>query len=336
MLKNIAKKIILNTGLLSVKRCFRHRTALILYYHSVADDPQEFSAYINTAIAIETERFRRHMQLLCKRYHPVTLDEIRRWLAGETELPPRSVAVTFDDGFADNYAVAAPVMEEYGIRGTFYLTAHSVEHQTLPWFCKVHYLFDRWTASGQSFEDNESGQRFRVDSPEERAVAYRHFGYPCARSPIEEQEKWIAKIESLIGVSYDSANAPKMMTWNQADELARRGHLIGNHTFSHPNVAHLTPEDQRSEIERSDRLLRERLACPIDHFSYPHPCLNPQWDTASQELIAKAGYKTIVLTEPGWVTRQASPLQLPRVTIGNLTSDEFLWKIETAFAQINT
>ena len=335
-MKKKLKKFILNTGLLNVRKFFRPRTALILYYHSVADDPQEYGAYIAPAIVIETERFRRQMELLRKRYHPVTLEEIRRWLAGEINLPPRSVAVTFDDGFADNYAIAAPVMEQHDIRGTFYLTAHSVEHRSLPWFCKVHYLFDRWATVGKTFKDDASGHWFRVDTPAERRNAYQHFGYPCARAVAEEQEKWIAKVESLIGIAYNATDAPEMMTWNQADDLIRRGHIIGNHTFSHPNVAHLTPEDQRSEIERSDRLFRERLANPVEHFSYPHPCLNPQWDTASQEMITEAGYKTIVLTEPGGVTQQSSPLRLARVTIGDWTLDDFTWKIETAFAGINT
>ncbi len=335
MLKRIAKKIILNFGLLNVKRCFLPKTALILYYHSVVHDPREYGDHINPGIAIGTKLFREQMQLLRKKYHPVTVEEIRRWIVDGVDLPPRSVAVTFDDGFADNFTVAAPVMEELGIRGGFYLTANSVDNQTLPWFCKIHYLFEKWKASGKKFTDTEN-RLWSVDEPVKYAEAYRHFGYPCARVSLEGQEMRIAKLESLLGIRYDASNAPKMMTWNNANDLARRGHLIGNHTFSHPNVAQLTSEDQKSEIERSQALLRKHMECSVEHFSYPHPCLNPQWDKTSQELIRETGYKSIVLTEPGWVTRNSSPLQLSRVTIGSWPLDVFSWKIETAFAGINT
>lgn len=303
------------------------------------------SDYINPGIVIETELFRRQMQLLRQYFNPVGIEDIYRWTSGKDDLPPRSVAVTFDDGFEDNYTMAAPVMEEFDIRGTFYLAAHAVEFQTLPWFCKIHYLFEHWKRSGQVIEEldrqdgNDSSEvktRWRTDDPLEYDRAYRRFGYPCAKVTVEGQDQRIADLENRLGIQYDPARAPRMMSWSMAEELTRRGHVIGNHTYSHPNVAHLSPEDQQSEIARSTELFRRRMQTPVEHFSYPHPCLEPQWDKASQALINASGYKTIVLTDPGWITQQTPPIQLPRITIGNWEPDVFLWKIETALAGIKT
>ena len=59
--------------------------------------------------------------ILREQYHPVTLDDIADWLEHKKPLPHRAVAVTFDDGFADNYHLAAPIMEKHDIRGAIYL-----------------------------------------------------------------------------------------------------------------------------------------------------------------------------------------------------------------------
>ncbi|MCL2745350.1 MAG: hypothetical protein FWE67_16020 [Planctomycetaceae bacterium] len=69
-----------------------------------------------------------------------------------------------------------------------------------------------------------------------------------------------------------------------------------------------------------------------ERFSYPHPCLNPQWSEQSLALTKQVGFKTAVLTEAGVVTKASNSLLLRRVYIGNDDVEAFRWRLDNAFA----
>ena len=96
----------------------------ILMYHRVAEDE---AAAARDFFSISRQRFA--AQLRCLRrlgYRAVPLDEVLDWLGGTGARPRRSVAITFDDGYADTYHVAAPLLERYGYRATVFLVAGRV------------------------------------------------------------------------------------------------------------------------------------------------------------------------------------------------------------------
>jgi len=74
--------------------------------------------------------FERQMQYLYENgYRTVTLDELTDWQAGRIELPPRSVAITFDDGDRSVYDSAYPILEKYGFTATFFLVTSKMGEQ---------------------------------------------------------------------------------------------------------------------------------------------------------------------------------------------------------------
>lgn len=276
------------------------------------------------------------MRLLRNDFHPVTLDDIADWLEGKTNLPRRAVAVTFDDGFADNFHVAAPIMEEFDIRGAFYLTAGSILRQKLPWFCRLFYLFHRAAVEKLRLTDSETGRTWNLGDPRENREAFVCYNYPCAPLDEEEQGRYVEKLEAWFGYALDETRSPRMMTIDEARTLADRGHIIGNHSFSHGNLAHIPASALHHEIVEAHEILERELGRPVRHFSYPHPCLDPQWNEATRELTEKLGYRTAVLTRQGIAIRSTPPLLIPRVMIGNPDEFDFRWKLETALAGMMT
>lgn len=332
--KRFAKSAILNLRLLSIKQAFLPTSAVILYYHSVSNHRNKQAPYINPSITVTDATFRKHLELLRKRFSFVSLSDLYNWHNGQEAIPPRSIAITFDDGFADNYHIAAPLLEEYGTRGTFYLTASAVENQSLPEFCKITWLFEKGHELGRTLHLPDENKTWNLANYSEKREAFVYFMYPSAKMSAEDQARCVQRLENLLDIRYNADDAPKMMTWEQAKELHGRGHIIGNHTFSHPNVGHLTPELQRFELEESKKIMQERLGFLIEHFSYPHPCLNPHRNENSDAIVRELGYKTCVLTDWGKVEKTTSPLLLPRISMGEMSVDDFTWKLETAFAGI--
>jgi len=319
--------------MLRLKQFCMQKAALVIYYHSVSDRWERDQTYL-PGISVRSETFRMQMRLLRDRYHPLLLDDIADLLELRQELPSRSVAITFDDGFEDNHRVAAPILEEFGFRATFYLTSGCVEHQTLPWFAKMRFLTNQAGKHPKLVHDSlaERDWQFPQDARNVSLFHTRH----CACMSWHQQMDRIAHVEKMLELQFDSEPAPGMMTWEMARDLIQRGHLIGNHSYSHPNIGHISNENRHFEIVESHRLLEKRLGSSPEHFSYPHPCLNPQHDEESDEMVRSLGYKTVVLTKPGLVRCNTSPAYLPRLSIGEMPIEEFHWKLETAFAGIET
>ena len=113
----------------------------------------------------------------------------------------------------------------------------------------------------------------------------------------------------------------------------RAGHILGSHTITHPNLAHVEQEEAlRAEFVQSKRELEEHFEEQVTHFSYPHPALDPQWNEKTLAITRDAGYATAVTTTSGPVLADANPLLLKRID-ARQADDEFLWNLERTLLQ---
>jgi peptidoglycan/xylan/chitin deacetylase (PgdA/CDA1 family) len=144
------------------------------------------------------------------------------------------------------------------------------------------------------------------------------------------QEQLVRQIEESLQVAPLDARSGLMMNWEQVRALKKAGHIIGGHTLSHPNLAHVTEEEARSEIRGCKERIEEKLGEAIEHFSYPHPALNPQWTPQTLAITREAGFRSAVLTTPGAVLPGDQPLSLKRIPAVK-DFDLWKWRMELAF-----
>jgi len=327
-LKNMVKRLSGRSGMLRFAGRFAPPGAAILMYHSVQDEPDRYAHTIGAGITHATPVFQRHMELVARRFSPVTVEEIRLFLIEGKPLPPRAVAVTFDDGYADNAEIVAPILNRFGIRGSFYLTVSLIGTRNPPWFCRLRHAFHatrkkEWLAPAHR-------QALALATDEDRNSALLAAFDFCAPLAGEALEQTVQTIERDLDIATLSGRSELMMDWNQARTLQRAGHIVGGHTLTHPNVAHLTPEIARQELLESKRKLEEELSAPVLHFSYPHAALNPHWTPATVAITREGGYRTAVTTDPGPVRAGQDPLTLTRIRTPRPEID-FVWNLERAF-----
>src|SRR5437868_11574834 len=99
MFKKMIKRAIIATNGLRAAARLRDNAVAILMYHSVMDEPAREEETLG-GIIHSTKVFRDQMELLARKYNPVSPDEILQFVRGEKQPPPWSVMVTFDDGYA--------------------------------------------------------------------------------------------------------------------------------------------------------------------------------------------------------------------------------------------
>jgi peptidoglycan/xylan/chitin deacetylase (PgdA/CDA1 family) len=330
-LKNWAKKALVKSGVLRTAARLKTPAAVILAYHSVRDDPEQDATWIGPGITHATKVFTRHMELLASRFHPVALEDILLFVKGEKTLPSRAAAVTFDDGYLDNLQVAAPVLSRFGISAAFYVTVGMIGRVEAPWFSRVRHAFT--TTSCTAWRSSLHNRTWELTSPRDRDLALLSAYDVCAPLVAEAQEQAVGAIEQELEVQRCTPEQRLMMNWEEAKALRRAGHVVGSHTLTHPNLAHITDAlALQKEIVDSKRRMEQSLGEPVLHFSYPHPALKPQWSRQTLELTREAGYSTAVTTTKAPVTIGTNPLLLTRIATPR-PEHEFLWNLERAFLQ---
>ena len=111
--------------------------ALIICYHCVKD---EAFPHLRPA---KVEDFENQMRYLSKVYNPISLARMSQHIQNGTSLPSKAIAVTFDDGYQDNYENAYPILTKYHIPATVFLTTGFIGTGEIPRWDKEYYKADK-------------------------------------------------------------------------------------------------------------------------------------------------------------------------------------------------
>lgn len=324
--KKYFKKALLCSSILRLAGRFVPTSAVILSYHSIVEDPRTTEQILGISQARAT--FDAHMDIVARDFSPVTVEDVAEFAKSGKRLPARAVAVTFDDGFADNHSIALPILGRYGIPATFYIMVNAVEKGMLPWYCRLRAAFN--TTKKATWNEAEAKRTFALGSPAERKAALIAAWERGARMTGSVQLEFIARVEKELETDPGDSQRGFMMNWEQVRALKKAGHTVGAHTLSHPNCAQVSEDEARTEIAGSKGRIENEIGAPIDHFSYPHPALNPQWSRTTLDITREAGFKSAALTACGPVRAGDEPLALKRIYAAN-DLDQFVWNLQCTF-----
>lgn len=324
-MKSLVKKVLLKSGTFKLAGQLVRPNVAVLRYHSIQDNPENFVSTIGGGIIHSKSVFKEQMEIVARRFKPVTLDEILLFIKGEKRIAKNAVAITFDDGFSDNYEIAIPILNDCGIPAAFYVTVGSIETKKPPWFYRLRQAY--FLTQKKEWRDSKKGEVWGLESQGERNTAFLSACEQCAKLVGHSQEEAIKTIEKTLDVELSSSTKGVMMGWEQIRKLHQAGHIIGSHTLTHPNLAYVSNGDLNRELVESKKVLEEKLGVSIMHFSYPSPILQPHWTENTVKATETAGYKTAVTCTSGPVRGNANPLSLKRIWVPS-EKNEFLWNLE--------
>ena len=245
-------------GLFFIARHLTRRRFRIFAYHGVsaAIDPRlNFDGFF-----VSPEVFEIHLQTLQAQYHVMPLADMVEQLAAGHALPPRAAAITFDDGYADNATVAAPLLAKYGLPATFFITTGFIDGTSTPWWFEIRAAGFELRDS-QWFMDVEQRLKNMSSAERQEELAILLSRIPNAVSRIPDIESRIPHRESRI---------PSFMSWDHLRELLAQGHDIGAHTVSHISLGHEANSVIEDEIRRSLDRIRSELGTVSPVYSYPY------------------------------------------------------------------
>lgn len=322
--RNVAKEGLARAHALfgrnTASRLTARHTLLVLCYHRVLPR-SELDRAPFPGICVAADRFERHLTCLRRHYEVLPLSAaLARWPDADRPL----AAVTFDDGYADNYRVAWPVLRRLGIAATIFLVSDHVDRADLLWF-------DAFALAVREAERHAGARR--------RAVAFleQEGGSPVARAlegtgpftarvhgavtvmkglPAGERTALIRGVRSLVPApDVAAAEHARLMTWAEVADMAAGGIEFGSHTATHPILPGLDRDRLHDEIAGSKATLEKRIGQPVKAFCYP----NGDHDERVVAEVKAAGYQCAVTTRAAPNTPETSPFQLNREYVGPRT-----------------
>jgi peptidoglycan/xylan/chitin deacetylase (PgdA/CDA1 family) len=191
---------------------------------------------------------------------PITVSEGLAWL--EQAASGRRVALTFDDGYADNVRHALPLLAGAGARATFFLTAGLIEQRRAPWWDELVHLL----TSTREARLEHQGRRHGLERDGDRIRALRAL-LPAFRAAPAAQRSLLAELAGRLRVE---TRAPcELATWEECASLVAAGMEVGAHTLTHPFLSTLPAAGQAAEIAGSFDLIERRLGLRPRGLAYP-------------------------------------------------------------------
>lgn len=224
-------------------------------------------------------------------------------------LPPRALAITFDDGYADNATVALPLLQRHKMTATFFVATGFLDGGRM-WNDTLIEAVRTYSRSIIDLRDFGLGQ-YRAHTMAERRTAIYSL---LAQVKYQESETRQRTVAAIAGALEGKLPGDLMMSTGQVIGLRDAGMQIGAHTRSHPILSTLSDEAARVEMDGSKRDLEHILGEAVTMFAYPNGKPGRDYLARHADMAREVGFAAAVSTAPGVSTGLTPTFQLPRFT----------------------
>lgn len=316
------KQLALRTGLYSSIRALApHRGVAILRYHAVTDPAT--CEYASSGICTPVTEFEQQVAYLATRYRVLPLPDIAVAYGAGRSLPSNAVAITFDDGYADNLE-AARILARHGATATFYLTAGCIGDGQPFWPSEVRYLLARLRTPDVVLA---SGAR-SIDLSPAAAGHWQRTSREVNRLfksvPIPERERLREQLRAVVGAP---PMPSPMLTWDQVREMHALGMTIGGHTMTHPNLPSAGLEEATRELREARARLEAETGAPVTMMSYPNGGAEVYFTPELKRVAAELGYACATTSRNGLAGPGSDLFAMERVSVAG-TLPELVFRLE--------
>jgi len=268
----------------------------IVTYHRVTDkDISQIELSLHYLFTSKNN-FEKQLQFFKKWYRVISFADILNYAKGGN-IPWNCLIITFDDGYADNYHNAYPMLRKRNLPATFFIPVDKIGHNgsQLPfWWDRAYYYFRKLHDQVEETVIQEFDQDLSTLFDEFKKDPSNLFAHLNKGESI--------KIEKLLTIIQNKLKIPNKMlrranstmTWEQISAMGEDMHF-GSHTCSHENILTMEQTQKLYEINESKKIIEEKTKQNVDVFSYP--CGNI--DENVKTLVKDAGYEFAVTTEKG-------------------------------------
>jgi peptidoglycan/xylan/chitin deacetylase (PgdA/CDA1 family) len=275
----------------------------ILGYHKVSPDAHPFFA------PLHPEAFEQQMYFLSTCYRVMSLQELVA-RSMRRAVPERAVAITFDDGYRDNYDYAFPILKKYRFPATIFVATGAIGNSDTIWHDRVFDAFQFATVGRARLEDTAVPELI-LETVEARRQGLEATLVRAKTLYGETRRRFIDDIELKLRPNAAAYADHRMLNWDQIREMHDAGIEFGSHTVTHTIVSHIPRSEMVKELRDSKEELSERLRTPINSFAYPNGKAGDYNDEVKAAL-RECGYSCAVTCGSGFNDAFSDVFELKR------------------------
>jgi len=245
-----------------LKKITGREEVTILFYHRIIDynDKQ----LLNPSLLSSNPRnFEKQMKYLSKNYNVISFDDLIKWKKNKKNLPKKSVIITFDDGYKDNYLNAYPILRKYKLPAMIALTTGHIDNDELFWWDKVAYMINN------SKVKNVDVVGFSEILFEDKLNTIRLVEKKVKNMDEDLKNQVIENLRKKLKVKLPKQKN-LFLSWKEIKEMSNNNISFCAHTVTHPILTRVSLTQAKKEILNSRINIEKKIKKKINVFTYPN------------------------------------------------------------------
>lgn len=295
----------------------KKKSNVIFLFHGVIDrNPFKIRNY--TKKHLLKKEFIKVLNDLNKKGNCMSLDQVCDTIKSKRNFKDYSYSITFDDGFYNNYKIAAPILKKRKLYATFYLTTSFIEKNEKSWIDKIEHMIEK--------EKNKKiinifNKKFKIDNNKKVKINFLNSIRYLAKKDNTDFNKLVLDIKKQLGFNYKLNNLnnilDKKMNWTQVRKLNQCEYFtVGGHTVNHPILSFLCDREAKKEIYNSINAIKKNTKIKIKHYSYPEG-LKHTFGKREMKLLKNKGITICPSAEFGFNNKNADLFNLKRIFVNS-------------------
>jgi len=252
-----------------VQRLHPERLAIFLFHGVIETDNHSVRNY--TKKHILKKEFSNIIDALKRKGKSISLDAVVDHIKSKQPFPPYSFAITFDDGFDNNYTIAAPILSDKKCPATFFVTTSFIESNEMSWIDKIEYGFETLSHGSIRLPWHPEHRTFR--DVREKIRLLEEIRQNVKKDPFIDFDEFVHDVFKQFGIAVVTVSedpVDKKMGWHQVKALNEDSDfIVGGHSHNHLILSHLKPQELIDEVRTSILLLNDKAGVGPDYYSYP-------------------------------------------------------------------
>jgi peptidoglycan/xylan/chitin deacetylase (PgdA/CDA1 family) len=226
------------------------------------------------------------------------------------EVPERAVAVTFDDGYRDNYEYAFPILQKYRLPATIFVATGAIGNGTLIWHDRVFDAFRFATVDRARMADSAVPE-LNLETAESRSQSLETCLAQAKTLYGETRRRFIDDLEQKLRPELPGTGTQRMLTWDQVREMHAAGIEFGSHTVSHTILSRIPRPEMVKELVDSKNELSGQLGTPVSLFAYPNGKAT-DYNNEVKTVVRECGYSCAITCRSGFNHALSDVFELKR------------------------
>jgi peptidoglycan/xylan/chitin deacetylase (PgdA/CDA1 family) len=314
-------------------------------YHRVADVPCD-----PWDQCVTPEHFVQHLQVLQRTAHVLPLGQTLN-SPGARKSPPRTVTLTFDDGYVDNLLAARPLLEQHGFPATFFLATGALGQPKEFWWDELERLLLHPGILPECLELEINGERRKWFLGAENVYSAdaweQHRHWRARQAPTTARQRVFYEVWALLRplpVLVQERILDELAAWSGSPRVARSTHRIltveearslgdstrfelGAHTINHVALSAQPRSVQEQEIQSGKTDVESIANRQTRFFAYPYG----DYSAETTAIVRNSGFASAVTSDAACLHPHSNAWRLPRFAVFDCDGETFARRLSAMF-----